>query len=74
MASGADMVAREVGSPASSDGRCGTDDGVRDVLESFRTLSAEFKRLLRRQTCVILSAMLAAFIPIYLALFAGLGA
>ena len=73
MASGSDMVARGVGSAASSDGRCGTDDGVRDVLESFRTFGAEYKRLLRRQTCVILSAMLAAFIPIYVALYTGVG-
>ncbi|MCY3661261.1 MAG: hypothetical protein OXH28_00375 [bacterium] len=74
MASGPDRVARGVGSAASSDGPCETDDGFNDVLESFRTLSAEFKRLLRRQTYVFLVGVAMLFTPIYLALFAGLGA
>ena len=72
MAFGSDMVARGVGSAASSDGPCGTDDGVRDVLESFRSFGAEFKRLLRRQTYVILAGVAVLAAPFYVALFMAL--
>ena len=77
MTSGSDTVARGVGSATSSDGPCAPDDGFRDLLESFRTFNAEFKRCLRRQTCVILvgfAVMLVAMLtPVYVALFSGGG-
>ena len=62
----------------SSDAPGGCDGAVGDLIEDIRSLGAEFERALRRQTRVILAGLAAtlaaAMTPIYLALFAGLGA